>query len=65
MKKYFFIQDESSHWYMIPVDLKKRWNELCERCNDEDEDAFNILNDEFAQYRTGGGISNIEFYYEK
>lgn len=64
-KKYFFIQDENAHWYMIPVELRARWYELCQKCYEEDESACNALNNEFRQYSTGGGISNIEFYYEK
>lgn len=56
--KYFFAQDESCHWYMIPVLLRERWERLNREETDEAED---IINTEFSQYRTGGGISDIEF----
>lgn len=63
---YFFSQDDSCHWYIIPVHLRERWNYLhqCAQSNHEDtaEKYNDMINDEFGQYRTGGGIDNIEFY---
>lgn len=57
---FFFSQDESSHWYMIPTSLKSRWKELNSRGEDDDE-ANDLIESEFGQYRTGGGIENISF----
>lgn len=59
MQKYFFAQDDSCHWYMIPAEKRQRWNEVNKMDIDTDEgyEAFQ----EFEDYRTGGGISDIEF----
>ncbi len=57
-ERFFFSQDGDSHWYMIPVSLKERWNKYSNEDSDEAED---IINSEFGQFRTGGGISNITF----
>lgn len=71
MTKYYFTQDESSHWYMIPVELRNQWNDLYEKILTVGEysDEWYFLIDEFdvifSKYRTGGGISDIEFYIEE
>lgn len=59
MQKYFFAQDDSCHWYMIPAEKRQRWNEINEMDIETDEgyEAWQELED----YRTGGGISDIEF----
>jgi hypothetical protein len=61
MQKYFFSQDQDCHWYMIPVEKRKRWQELMNGSGDDNDDAINT---EFGDYRTGGGIGNIEFTVE-
>lgn len=58
-EEYFFDQDESSHWYMIPVRLKNRWMELISR-GEDDEEANDLIMREFGQYMTGG-IQKIKF----
>jgi len=59
--KYFFTQDNSSHWYMIPVTLRAEWRELITKdCEKHDE----IINEDFSKYRTGGGIDHVEFYID-
>lgn len=62
---FFFTQDDSCHWYMIPVEKRERWNFLnmiAESQNEETSEGANeLINDEFGEYRTGGGISDIEF----
>ena len=57
--KYFFAQDDSCHWYMIPVEKRTRWNEVNKMDIDTDEgyEAWQEFND----YLTGGGIGDIEF----
>ena len=58
MQLYFFSQDADETWYMIPADKRERWQEV----NDMDpEPSWNLIFEEFEQYRTGGGISHIEF----
>lgn len=60
---YFFDRDDSSHWYMIPVELREEWIALNKLDPDDEEnwDAF----DKFEDYRTGGGICHIEFTVTK
>lgn len=56
--RYCFVQDESSHWYLIPVSKRKRFVELNELDTDESADQLNI---EFERYLTGGGYGHINF----
>ena len=59
MQLYFFSQDQDSHWYMIPADKRKRWNEV-NNLDSDSPDTWKAF-EEFEQYRTGGGIGHIEF----
>lgn len=56
---FFFDTDGDAHWYMIPVSLKERWDELLNNPQTDENDDF--INFEFGEYRVGGGISNISF----
>lgn len=57
--KYFFGSTDGD-WYMVPVVLRKDWNEFTN--NDlEDEDEIDLFNEKFGDYRVGGCISRIEF----
>ena len=62
---FFFTQDDSSHWYMIPVEKRGRWKQLNNRLPEiegwDEYDYNEAIDDEFGSYRTGGGISHIEF----
>lgn len=58
MQLFFFDQNDDEQWYMIPSDKRDRWNEVN---NMDPSDKYNFLFEEFEQYRTGGGISHIEF----
>lgn len=64
-QKFFFTQDDSCHWYMIPVEKRDRWRQLNKRRPEiegwDEYDYDDAINDEFGDYRTGGGISDIEF----
>lgn len=55
--RFFFSQDDSCHWYMIPEKWKEEWYKLIEdeECWDKPEWG------KFEKCRTGGGISNISF----
>ncbi len=59
MVPHFFAQDESCHWYMIPVHLKEEFYKGSEL--DEDSEEFFEWIDKFSYYLTGGGIENIYF----
>ena len=59
-ERYFFDQDCSSHWYMVPVSLREDWVLL----NTDDEDDYDTISkfeSKFGQYSLGGGITNITF----
>lgn len=57
---YFFGQDQDSHWYMIPSELREEWCKYT--INDlEDYDEIDEFISKFSQYMTGGGIGDIEF----
>lgn len=51
------VQDDSSHWYVIPYEDHDEFQRLVEK--EEDEQEFN---DKFSQYSTGGCLSNIKLY---
>lgn len=60
--KWFFSQDQDSHWYMIPSELYDKWQEMTQ--NDFDDDDYEGVEEfekTFGEYRTGGGISHIIF----
>ena len=63
LQLYFFSQDQDCHWYMIPADKRDKWNQI-NNMDSEDPDTWDAFN-EFEEYRTGGGISHIEFYSER
>ena len=55
------IQDDSSHWYLIPNEEEDRFYELLEASyNDyEAQDEFEIR---YARYRTGGDLNLKQLY---
>lgn len=65
MRKVTVVQDESSHWYIIPSELTSEFHNLLEKCYEE-EDGWEQYEDEFiqkfSQYRTHGDINNIQLY---
>lgn len=58
---FFFDQDESCHWYMIPTSKRELWNKLNNMDTESDEWYQQWQDAAFDDYRTGGGISDIEF----
>lgn len=65
MKKVIAIQDESSHWYVIPAESKSEFNELIERfMNTDDYDILSEFETKFDKYRTGGDLNNVQLYAE-
>ena len=57
MRKVVAVQDDDSHWYVIPKELEDKFHELLE----SDEDEFI---ETFSEYMTGGDLNNIQLYAE-
>lgn len=62
MKKVTVIQDESSHWYILPSELVDNF-----RNDHEDEDFIDSggFDDKYSEYRTGGGPNETQLYIKK
>lgn len=74
IQKVVAVQDESSHWYVIPFDLKEEFDKL----SDDVYNAYNnvdvkeavLINletsfhDKFGKFRTGGDLNNVQLYAE-
>lgn len=60
-KEFFFDQDESSHWYMIPSSRREEWNKAREMNIDTDAGYDQWCIEGWDNYRTGGGINDIDF----
>ncbi len=51
------VKDESSHWYVIPIELEDLFYDL--GSDDATEDEFDT---EFRKYRTGGSPNRVALY---
>lgn len=64
-KTFFFSQDDSSHWYMIPTDKRERWRQLNNKLPEiegwDEYDYDSAIDNEFGGFRTNCGIGHIEF----
>lgn len=56
MDRFYLLQDESAHWYLVPVSKADRFRELLEA--DGDLDAFN---NEFSEMSLGGSPTRVSF----
>lgn len=56
-KQYCLKQDDSCHWYLLPVEFEDEFESLMEK---EADDSTEI-DEKFGKYKTGGGIGNIRF----
>jgi len=64
------LQDEASHWYVIPYEMSKEFNYLMNKWYELDskgdyeggEDIVEEFEYKFGKYRTGGDLNNIELY---
>ena len=57
------VQDESSHWYVIPIELKEQFFDMLETySNTESNEVLEQFEDFFTNYRTGGDLNNIKLY---
>jgi len=69
MTRFFFDQDESSHWYMIPEEKRGRWDALNEKAGELQErgketmleDLYGDMGDEFSEFRLDGGVRYYSF----
>lgn len=59
------LQDNDSHWYVVPNVAAEDFNELCERMSVEDEftsTAEEIFLERFSQYKTEGDLNLVQLY---
>jgi hypothetical protein len=55
------LQDDSSHWYVLPYGLTEQFMRDVEDEDMADSGEFDKI---YGAYRTGGGINNVELYGE-
>lgn len=60
LKKVVAVQDDSCHWYVIPVEMLQEFRKLGEG-GEGTEDEFI---EKFSDYMTGGDLNNIQLYAE-
>ena len=69
MKAVKVVQDESSHWYIIPNELAEEFHSLLDTIYaDANDHAYldeEIFEKKFSEYRTGGDINNIQLYIDE
>lgn len=61
------VQDDSSHWYVIPKTKEGEFQSLLEKSLEESEQGWKAqdeFNYKFSEYRTGGsiGASDVVLY---
>ena len=61
MKKVKAIQDNSCHWYVVPIDLV---DQFYKDMQDEDFVDSGKFDDKYGKYMTGGGLNLIQLYAE-
>ncbi len=59
MQKVKAIQDDSCHWYVLPIDLV---DEFDKDGQDEDFVDGGGFDDKYGKYRTGGDLNLIQLY---
>lgn len=69
MKAVKVVQDENSHWYIIPNELTEEFHTLLaaieENSNAHSYRDEDIFIKKFSQYMTGGDINNIQLYIDE
>lgn len=58
---FFFSQDESCHWYMIPTERREEWSKARDLDLETDEGYEEWQKGNWEDYMTGGGIGDIDF----
>lgn len=61
-KKVHIVQDESSHWYVIPDELRAEFEAAMDL--GDCEEGWEAM-DRFSEYMTGGDIANRHEFYIK
>jgi hypothetical protein len=61
MEKVKAVQDDSSHWYVLPINLV---SEFYEDLQDEDFVDGGKFDDKYGKYKTGGDLNLIQLYAE-
>ncbi len=64
MQKVIATQDESSHWYVVPLNLYDEFRTLHSEAVDDNYEAQEEFEKKFGKYRTGGWLNNIQLYAE-
>jgi len=61
------VQDESSHWYCIPLEMDDEFFNMSEECanNDYDHNSIAKFTEKFGKYMTGGGVNNYQLCMAK
>lgn len=65
MIKVHAVQDNDSHWFVIPSEMVDDFNELLERMSEENDftsKAEEIFIEKFDQYMTGGDLNLTQLY---
>ena len=59
LQKVKAIQDESSHWYVLPNDLLDDFHK-----DEENEDFIDSggFDEKYGRFRTGGGLNLVQLY---
>lgn len=63
-KRVVAVQDESSHWYVIPYELKNDFyaEQDTEQDTAQETEDWNAFEDKFGEYMTGGDLNLTELY---
>lgn len=63
MERVYVLQDESSHWYVIPYEERDRFLGLLNSyCETESNEILELFESDFSKYRTGGSVNNVPLY---
>ncbi len=55
------VQDDSSHWYIIPNELEEQFDKDLEDESMADSGEFD---EKYGGYRTGGDLNNTQLFAE-
>lgn len=61
LQKVKAVQDESSHWYIIPLDS---YQEFLNDANDYELCESGKFDDKWGKYRTGGDLNLVQLWAE-
>lgn len=59
MIRVYAVQDNDSHWYVIPYELK---DEFFTDLENGEKDEYEYFGEKYDQYMTGGDLNLIELY---